>query len=92
MSGRRAWWPLRKARRLFFDDWRLSVPIVVWLAFSVLLPHLGLASAWHGIVLFGGFAAILLGASLAAARNARRSRSAAPSDQRQAARHPVGRM
>ncbi len=79
MSGRHAWWPLRKARRLFFEDWRLSVPTVVWLAASVLLPRLGLSSLWQGIALFAGFAAILLGASLAAARDAGTSRDATPS-------------
>ena len=79
MNAPRTWWPLRKAWRLFFDDWRLSLPIVTWLACSAALPRTGLGAVWQAVLLFGGFAAILLGASLAAARGARTDRSAAPS-------------
>lgn len=67
-TGRQGWWPLRKARRLFFDDWRLSVPTLAWLALSPVLRHLGLAPAWRAIALFAGLAAILVGATVAALR------------------------
>ena len=82
MNGQRLWWPLRKAYRLFFDDWRLSLPILVWLACSPVLSRSHLAAAWHAVLLFGGFAAILLGASLAAASGARTGRSTTPADRR----------
>ncbi len=62
-----AWWPVRKAWRLFFDDWHLSVPTMAWLALSLLFRRLGLAPAWHGLTLFGGFAVILIGATAAKA-------------------------
>ncbi len=78
MSVQTAWWPLRKAYRLFFDDWRLSLPVVIWLACSLAFPRLGLGAAWRAILLFVGFAAILLGASLVAAWDARTRRDPTP--------------
>lgn len=67
-TNRQSWWPLRKAGRLFFDDWRLSVPTVAWLALSLVLRHLGLAPAWQAITLFAGLAAILVGATTGVSR------------------------
>ena len=82
MNGQRLWWPLRKAYRLFFDDWHLSLPILIWLASSLVFSRSRLAAVWHATLLFGGFAAILLGASLAAALAARTGRSVTPTDRR----------
>lgn len=67
-TNRQNWWLLRKACRLFFDDWRLSVPTVAWLALSVVLQHLGLAPTWRAITLFAGLAAILVGATAGVSR------------------------
>ena len=84
-TNRQSWWPLRKAGRLFFDDWRLSVPTVAWLALSLALAlrHLGLAPAWRAITLFAGLAAILVGATTGVSRPRRAT------GQQQQARRPV---
>ncbi len=70
-TNRQNWWPLRKVCRLFFDDWRLSVPTMAWLALSLALQHLGFVPAWRAITLFAGLAAILVGATAGASRSHR---------------------
>ena len=76
---------LAHAWQLFFDDWRLSVPTVAWLALSLLFRHLGLAPAWRGLTLSGGFTVILTGATAAGvSRPARRG-----TGQRQQVRRPA---
>ena len=67
-TSRQAGGPLRTAGRLFFDDWRLSIPTVAWLTLSLVLQHLGLAPAWGAITLFAGLAAILVGATAGVSR------------------------
>ena len=46
---------------LFVDDGRFALAILVWLAAVwLILPHLAVAAAWRGLILFLGLAAILL--------------------------------
>ena len=67
------WWTLflRKSQRLFFDNSRLAMPAVVWLALSLLLPH-SVGPVWRGAFLSCGFCAILvLGTVASVAQNLR---------------------
>lgn len=46
---------------LFVDDGRFAGSIVLWLAVNwLVVPRLGIGSAWAGVVLFAGFALILM--------------------------------
>lgn len=54
---------------VFVDDGRFALAIVVWLIVLGLgLPHVPLTAAWHGVLLFGGLAAILVESALRKAR------------------------
>lgn len=54
---------------LFVDDGSFAIAILVWLALLwLVLPHLPVAGAWHGVILFAGLVAILLESALRRAR------------------------
>ncbi len=60
---------IREVLGLFVDDSGFALAILAWIAVSVALSWLGIASAWVGITLFAGLAVILLESAV------RRSRS-----------------
>lgn len=52
---------LRKVVKLFFEDWRFALTIAGWLLVTgLLVPAIGLAGGWAGLVLFAGLALILV--------------------------------
>ena len=54
---------------LFVDNGRFALSIIVWLVLTgLLLPAIGLAARWAGLILFAGLAAILLDSVIRRAR------------------------
>ena len=54
---------------LFVDNGRFALSIIVWLVLTgLLLPAIGLAASWAGLILFAGLAAILLESVIRRAR------------------------
>lgn len=54
---------------LFVDDGSFAIAIVAWLVLLwLVLPHLSIPSAWHGVILFAGLIAILVESALRRAR------------------------
>lgn len=59
----------REIYRLFVDDGSFAASLLVWIgAVWLLLPRLGVPSAWSPCLLFGGLAAILLESAVRRAR------------------------
>ena len=56
---------LREILGLFVDDGHFAILILAWVTVVVfLLPHLGLALRWRGLILFVGLATILFGSAV----------------------------
>ena len=54
---------------LFVDDGSYALAILAWIALAwLLLPRLGLGGTWSGLILFAGFAAILVESATRRAR------------------------
>ena len=52
---------LREIFGLFVDDGSFALAILAWLmAVGLVLPRLGMSSAWDGAILFAGLALILI--------------------------------
>ncbi len=61
---------LREVFGLFVDDGSFAVAILAWLLLVwLVLPRLGVAAGWTGVILFAGLASIL---AESATRSARR--------------------
>lgn len=53
---------------LFVDDWGFALAILVWSAAVWMLSHQIEHPGWNGVILFCGFALILIGSAVRKAR------------------------